>query len=794
MFARFGRTRMGLSWRIGASTRGGAPALGDSGVTMPPWTLQQHTTRRLRVDEETLWGDSKTTRRPGRENRSNQPGSNSGRETGDADNSDDSPSKDEPTHARLTEFANAVGSNGMRAPSEKVIGDVDRYRKRWYSIDPNAGFRGKWDLSQAAILLYVAMVVPFRVGYRQPAEGGWYVVDLLIDIYFYVDVVLNFHTGYVDPDDEERVIYEPWAIAREYARTWLSIDIVACLPIDFVIRVSEGRLLCSMAAGGCPEDVSQQDSSGQLLRLFKLLRLFRLMKLLRLARIARLFERYQDDLFQYLHFFAVLKLVVIMLYVGHLFGCFFHYFSVDEWRTDDELAQIDAGALSPWLKEYFDDAHSSSGDVWDRYIASMYWAFTTMTTVGYGDISSVTRSERIIACFGMLVGGFVFSAVIGTIGDVVAARDLSKKAHAHKMEAVAAFIRDNQLPQEYYKEVLGFFRKQHVVGYDRRALLNDMPYWLRKKILFFSYADVIKKTPLFDVDGDGDAHVFVTELCSRLRPVSYPSGQIIYQRGEIARHMFILTVGKVEVLDKTASTVLTTLAPGAYFGEGCVLGDVRRRENVRALGHVELCQLVSHELDDLLDTYPHLQRLLRAAYFKRKALLDRFETARETDKTLSLRRFMQTEMRGGRRSVDGGGGVETDGPSGSDGADGEDDAARTFDESNAASNASDALGKRKSLRGKLSGDVRLEDVSVADTNQVEVEPGASRDPTLEFDLTAEEKKVEEEATPLLLSRNASAKASTRALELKVEEMEGKLEETLAAVRRVETLMQDLAKT
>ena len=83
---------------------------------------------------------------------------------------------------------------------------------------------------------------------------------------------------------------------------------------------------------------------------------------------------------------------------------------------------------------------------------------------------------------------------------------------------------------------------------------------------------------------------------------------------------------------------------------------------------------------------------------------------------------------------------------------------------------------------------------MADTNQVEVEPGASRDPTLEFDLTAEEKKVEEEATPLLLSRNASAKASTRALELKVEEMEGKLEETLAAVRRVETLMQDLAKT
>ena len=277
------------------------------------------------------------------------------------------------------------------------------------------------------------MVVPFRVGYRQPAEGAWYVVDLLIDIYFYVDVVLNFHTGYVDPDDEERVIYEPWAIARKYARTWLSIDIVACLPIDLVIRVSEGRLLCSMAAGGCAEDESgASDSSGQLLRLFKLLRLFRLMKLLRLARITRLFERYQDDLFEYLHFFAVLKLIVVMLYVGHLFGCFFHYFSVDEWRTDDELAQIDAGTLSPWLKEYFDDSHHASGDVWDRYIASMYWAFTTMTTVGYGDITPANNLERVYSCFALLTGALVFGYMLSSIGSLVAATLKSMRAAARK--------------------------------------------------------------------------------------------------------------------------------------------------------------------------------------------------------------------------------------------------------------------------------------------------------------------------------------------------------------------------
>ena len=64
-------------------------------------------------------------------------------------------------------------------------------------------------------------------------------------------------------------------------------------------------------------------------------------------------------------------------------------------------------------QEYFGDDHPTARDVVDRYIASIYWAFTTMTTVGYGDISATTRMERVIACFGMIVGGFVFSAIIG---------------------------------------------------------------------------------------------------------------------------------------------------------------------------------------------------------------------------------------------------------------------------------------------------------------------------------------------------------------------------------------------
>jgi hypothetical protein len=46
----------------------------------------------------------------------------------------------------------------------------------------------------------------------------------------------------------------------------------------------------------------------------------------------RLLDRYQDDLFHLFHLLSVVKLAVILLYLGHIFGCFFYFFSGKEVR------------------------------------------------------------------------------------------------------------------------------------------------------------------------------------------------------------------------------------------------------------------------------------------------------------------------------------------------------------------------------------------------------------------------------------------------------------------------------
>ena len=64
--------------------------------------------------------------------------------------------------------------------------------QKMHVISPNSAFRSYWDLCQAVFLIYIALVVPWRIGFNQPTEPGefWFGFDLLIDIYFWIDLVL----------------------------------------------------------------------------------------------------------------------------------------------------------------------------------------------------------------------------------------------------------------------------------------------------------------------------------------------------------------------------------------------------------------------------------------------------------------------------------------------------------------------------------------------------------------------------------------------------------------------------
>lgn len=57
------------------------------------------------------------------------------------------------------------------------------------------------------------------------------IIDLLLDIMFIADILINFRTTYISDGE---IITDPRKIARNYAKGWFVIDAVAAIPFDLI--------------------------------------------------------------------------------------------------------------------------------------------------------------------------------------------------------------------------------------------------------------------------------------------------------------------------------------------------------------------------------------------------------------------------------------------------------------------------------------------------------------------------------------------------------------------------------
>jgi len=56
------------------------------------------------------------------------------------------------------------------------------------------------------------------------------VVDSMVDVVFFIDILLNFHMTFVGSAGE--VVSEPRIIRMNYLKGWFVIDLLSCLPYD----------------------------------------------------------------------------------------------------------------------------------------------------------------------------------------------------------------------------------------------------------------------------------------------------------------------------------------------------------------------------------------------------------------------------------------------------------------------------------------------------------------------------------------------------------------------------------
>lgn len=145
-------------------------------------------------------------------------------------------------------------------------------------LSPLGRTRLTWDFVAFLCLLIEFWITPFELIFLSDLKTQLSIryVSLAINVFFCLDILLNFSTGYVTDD---RLVLQRAAIIKEYVRFWLWIDILATLPFDLIMESFGGML--SMAKVGKASKVFKA------FRYLKMVRAFRLMKTVKQAGTLR---------------------------------------------------------------------------------------------------------------------------------------------------------------------------------------------------------------------------------------------------------------------------------------------------------------------------------------------------------------------------------------------------------------------------------------------------------------------------------------------------------------------------
>lgn len=458
-------------------------------------------------------------------------------------------------------------------------------------ILPTDSYKIRWDLYIGVLIALSVIIVPYRLGFDVRPKGGWVAVDIITDACFALDILLSFRTAYLD--DNNVFVTVPRLIAGRYARGWLLVDVLSTVPFD--------RIAGSMTA---------EDSGAlrglKLIRVLRMIRLFRLVKLMKIINV----NGVADELIEINALvFRGLRLLLTLAFLGHLFGCFWSMVSVETMIAVDDTWWGSIG-LEP-------------DQVGSRYIASIYWAFTTMTTVGYGDIYPAMDSERAYATAIMVIGATVFGYIVGSVSALASNPNGSQARETEKLIAVTNYLDEKKVRHNLRSAV-----RKHIEYYmsrrsafDEQKILSSMSPQLRVSAILQGHRDVIHKLALFKHQTSS----FTAYIVRRMMPFYSIAEHNIYSPEEGSDGIYFILSGTTEsyAISESGDAVRGHLVEaGKFFGHDLFLGFTSEKLGARAVTDCSLYVLLENEMIRMVDRQPEmatqLQKALKRAIFEQE--------------------------------------------------------------------------------------------------------------------------------------------------------------------------------
>ncbi|XP_064648680.1 potassium voltage-gated channel subfamily H member 6-like isoform X3 [Lineus longissimus] len=455
-------------------------------------------------------------------------------------------------------------------------------------------FKAVWDWLILILVIYTAIFTPYAAAFLLNEEDPKMeqthdpdtkiedhysrygepltIIDLIVDVMFIIDILINFRTTYVNKNDE--VVSHPGKIAVHYFKGWFLIDVVAAIPFDMLLFGSE------------------TDETATLIGLLKTARL------LRLVRVARKLDRYSE------YGAAVLLLLMATFaLIAHWLACIWYAIGKVErpLLKEPKIGWLDE--LARQTHQNYNVNETESGpSLKSKYITALYFTFSSLTSVGFGNVSPNTNSEKVFSICVMLIGSLMYASIFGNVSAIIQ-RLYSGTARYHtQMMRVKEFIRFHQIPNPLRQRLEEYFQHawSYTNGIDMNMVLKGFPECLQADICLHLNRNLLNNCPAFKGASPG----CLRALSIKFKTTHVPPGDTLVHRGDVLTALYFVSRGSIEILKD--DVVMAILGKDDVFGENiCKHETVGKSScNVRALTYCDLHKIIRDDLLDVLEMYP----------------------------------------------------------------------------------------------------------------------------------------------------------------------------------------------
>ena len=279
---------------------------------------------------------------------------------------------------------------------------------------PDGTYRICVDMVCLTFIVYEIIEIPLMLSFTEIQNDNLDNFSTFITFFFISDMIMSFNTGFYKRGN---IVKNRKEIAKNYLSTWFLLgfhknqylsfiiifilDAFSSFPYDLLINS-----LTNMNSDNI-DNLNTVQQNSKLLKIFRFIKFLKILRLLRVVKVRKIFAKIEDYMQLSPAFNAVLafiRLCFLIICIAHWFACIWHLLAVYE----------DADYPITWLKQ----ADLTNADWTERYVTSLYWAITTMITVGYGDITPLTSPEKLYTISCMLLACGVFGYTMNRIGNI----------------------------------------------------------------------------------------------------------------------------------------------------------------------------------------------------------------------------------------------------------------------------------------------------------------------------------------------------------------------------------------